>query len=136
MPAFAAMLRCIAQPFMSPLLMAVLIIAISLYMVILFGPSAMPGIMPLTFCMSAPLQLIFAAEAGVAAIPIAPNASNPIIAFVMSFLPLPPAIRDRRRELCGVRILLTSGARCRGEGTKLKFASEISGGLSVQNALL
>ncbi len=34
-PALAAMLRCIAQPFMSPLLMAVFVIAISLYMVVL-----------------------------------------------------------------------------------------------------
>src|SRR5438874_2099976 len=124
MPAFAAMLRCIAQPFMSPLLMAVLVIAISLYIIILFEPSTIPGIMALTFCRSAPLQLIFAAEAGVAAVAIALNASNPIIAFVMSFLQLSPAFeagspRVRRSDIFG-----KGGATTRASA-KVKFASGI-----------
>jgi hypothetical protein len=72
---------------MSPLLIAVFVAAISLTTVVLFGPSGMAGIIALTFCRSALLQLIiFAAEAGAVAVTSAPSAATPIIDFVMSVL--------------------------------------------------
>jgi hypothetical protein len=66
-PIFWAFIRCMLQPPMSPFDIDVLAIPISLFIIILFGLSAIIPVILLTFIIPSPEQVIIFADAGVIA---------------------------------------------------------------------